>query len=320
MSSARYLAETVLILSFQIGLGALVLGLLAPALRRHPRLEHGLWLLLVLKCCLPPVIPRPPIFGSEQLLASSVTWIDDDAVLSVEFVPDRLYRFLQWPLPPSRPALAMQVRNSTRLLVVLGLGWLVGCLVLAGLSLTRILRLRSGWGPVPVATGEAARRLAARMGLRQVPDLRTSDRCAGPGCVGLFRPTVLLPPAVVNSVNADQLQLILAHELAQHDMLRDQFANYLRVTTLGWSGDWAWIGLSDAEVEGTFVWLDGQPLVTDAWHFDEPNHIETSDDYVHYWRKPGQYKTEPLFTWNDASDRGLRGDITGRMGMFLEYE
>ncbi len=59
-----------------------------------------------------------------------------------------------------------------------------------------------------------------------------------------------------------------------------------------------WIGLTDKDVEGTFVWVTGDPLVYSNWGGDEPNNNATGEDYAHIFgpdedRAPG---------WNDAPD------------------
>ncbi len=49
--------------------------------------------------------------------------------------------------------------------------------------------------------------------LRLAPRILVSDRLASPVCFGVFRPTILLPRALVKSATPDQLRWVLAHEL-----------------------------------------------------------------------------------------------------------
>ena len=61
---------------------------------------------------------------------------------------------------------------------------------------------------------ERHRELARRLGLRRTPDLLVTDAVSSPLLLGLGRPAVLLPPAVVDGYAAAEQDAILAHELA----------------------------------------------------------------------------------------------------------
>lgn len=55
--------------------------------------------------------------------------------------------------------------------------------------------------------------------------------------------------------------------------------------------DRAWIGLNDLAVEGTFEWINGEPLSYTEWNMDEPNDSGGIEDCGEI-RQPG---------WNDLS-------------------
>jgi uncharacterized protein (TIGR03435 family) len=103
--------------------------------------------------------------------------------------------------------------------------WSVGVLLLSlrllvGGAEVRALR-RSG-----EAADEALRalvaRLAGRMGISRAVQVITSARPESPSVIGWLRPVVLIPPAALMGLTADQLEAVLAHELAhirRHDYL-----------------------------------------------------------------------------------------------------
>ena len=62
----------------------------------------------------------------------------------------------------------------------------------------------------------------------------------------------------------------------------------------------AWIGLSDRDVEGAFVWVDGQPLTYSHWAEGEPNDTGGIEDCAHLWTDG---------TWNDRPCDDLLGFV-----------
>lgn len=104
------------------------------------------------------------------------------------------------------------------------LGWLAGC----GLMTLRFLRqwLGARWLVARCRVVEDAHLLAlvARLrdvlGLRQAVRVLCGEHISGPCVFGLITPKLLLPPALLLGVPVEQLEAILAHELA-HIRRRD---------------------------------------------------------------------------------------------------
>ena len=109
--------------------------------------------------------------------------------------------------------------------------WLIGVLALS-------LRSLGGWWLIQrlraTANVEAAapvlasfRRISAALGLRRPALLRVSSAIAGPVTVGALRALVLLPLSAATSLGPDELEVVLAHELA-HVRRADFFWNLVQ--------------------------------------------------------------------------------------------
>lgn len=109
--------------------------------------------------------------------------------------------------------------------------WLAGVfacslrLVLAGAH-AAVLRRRSDAEEGPIAATVV--RLANRIGVRRFVSVRISIRTSSPATLGLLRPVILLPPAVALGVTPQQLEALLAHELA-HIRRHDYLINLLQM-------------------------------------------------------------------------------------------
>lgn len=72
--------------------------------------------------------------------------------------------------------------------------------------------------------------------------------------------------------------------------INDADENDWIVSTFG-GNELFWIGLTDQEQEGTFLWTNGDPFTYDNWNGGEPNDA-TEEEWVHInWGGPGG--------WND---------------------
>jgi beta-lactamase regulating signal transducer with metallopeptidase domain len=109
--------------------------------------------------------------------------------------------------------------------------WLAGVLALSLRSLGGwwlIQRLRATANVEASAAVLASfRRISAAMGLRRPVLLRVSSAIAGPVTVGALRALVLLPLSAATSLGPDELEVVLAHELA-HVRRADFFWNLVQ--------------------------------------------------------------------------------------------
>ncbi len=146
------------------------------------------------------------------------------------------------PLPPSlaTPAIAM-----TGLATLLGSIWLAGAIAVFSLIAWRRVRFlqllrRAGRVENPAYETILAS-LRRRLRLRGRVRLIVTEQLVGPAVLGLIRPTVLLPRAVVEGKSAEELELILAHEL-MHIRRGDLWFGLLRsvVELLWWFHPLVW--------------------------------------------------------------------------------
>jgi beta-lactamase regulating signal transducer with metallopeptidase domain len=122
-------------------------------------------------------------------------------------------------------------RGAEPLLPALMLGWLVGVTILS-------LRLLTGWLWIQrlrtrgvSAADDTCRRMAARLARRlhiaRAVTLLESTLVDVPTVVGFIKPVVLLPASVLAGLSTQQLEAILAHELA-HIRRHDYLVNLLQ--------------------------------------------------------------------------------------------
>ncbi|HJV48370.1 MAG TPA: M56 family metallopeptidase, partial [Geothrix sp.] len=183
---------------------------------RSPRLRYGLACLVLAGMITTPVL----------------TWHQ----LGRTSVPHRIVVASQgdWPLEPGggRPALPVAANDSSTRTwegffpVVVGV-WLLGVATMS-------LRLAGGWAwlqwlrrrpdTVPAADDLQLRllRLCQRMSLVSNIRILLCEKVPGPTVMGWLRPVILLPPAALLGMPPDQMELVLAHELAH--ILRHDFA------------------------------------------------------------------------------------------------
>ncbi len=108
--------------------------------------------------------------------------------------------------------------------------WLAGMLVLSirpliGWRATRSLRSR-GRSSVSDSIAAATKRVAERLGVRRVIEVAQSSLVEVPTMIGWLKPLVLLPASAVSGLSVQQLEAVIAHELAhvrRHDYLVNLF-------------------------------------------------------------------------------------------------
>ncbi len=115
--------------------------------------------------------------------------------------------------PAARPAVSWLARAEGWALPVWSLGVLLLSIRLVW-GAGQIYGLRRRGEPATGAVLEMVERLAARMGVRRPVAVWISRLADGPSVVGWMRPLILLPSATLLGLTPQQLEAVLAHELA----------------------------------------------------------------------------------------------------------
>ena len=183
-----WLASLKLVLAL-MPLPALPLALLPPQERVPTEIVHTASTAAALPAIVAPAVALRP--------ASEMRTVSDRAAGAVDIIP--------W------------------LAVVIVL-WLAGIGVQAVQLLSSLRRLRRvAAESVALGTEDTvvARRIADGLGLRRIPEIRVSDEIDSPQVVGLRRPVMLLPSAVITTFTPNERAMTLCHELVhvrRHDL------------------------------------------------------------------------------------------------------
>ncbi len=150
------------------------------------------------------MLPELPVLGTDDPLSAST---------GSQFPPERFDQFRIW-LRPWVPFLTC--------------AWLVGVVALSIRLLVSWLQVqRLQCQGIQSAREEHLQllgRLATRLGIRRTVQLLESVIVEVPTVIGWLKPVILLPVASINSLTVQQLEAILAHELAHIPSTPEQLA------------------------------------------------------------------------------------------------
>jgi beta-lactamase regulating signal transducer with metallopeptidase domain len=202
---------------------ALIAALVSPWIRR-PTVVHGMWLLVVLRLLVPPVIeigllPSPPVVRGQDLIPGTGPWIHVQEVSAGGSAPAE-----PQPHPLSVP------------LVVWGLG-AMGVTVLGTIRTRRLVRLLADGRPGDAELRSRIEAAATTLGVRRPPRVRIVPKGIPPMVwAGMGRATLVLPQDLIDRLAGPQVQALIAHELA-HLKRRDhwtRFAEFSAVVLFWW--------------------------------------------------------------------------------------
>jgi len=201
---------------------SLALALVAWAVQstgKRPGCAHLLWLLVLVKLVTPPLVTVPVI---------TVPRIEAAVPVIPAFESAGVPHSESAAMPVVTPSATPWWGHTNQALALL---WLFGSACVLIWSLARIYRFNRLLGmasePAPQGLRATAAELAGRLGLTNVPSIRLTSARISPmvwwvgGSVRVF-----LPAGLPCAMDAAELRLILAHELA-HVRRRDHFARWL---------------------------------------------------------------------------------------------
>lgn len=85
-----------------------------------------------------------------------------------------------------------------------------------------------------------------------------------------------------------------AHLVSIHDPAENQFVFSHFVQ----NSNWSWLGGTDEDAEGTWIWASGEPWAFEAWNPGEPNNLNETEHYLTYF-------DTVTIGWNDVPDMAL---------------
>ena len=223
--------------SWQVGLLVCLIAVLTFLLRgASARLRYGLWLLVLLKIFLPTTLSVSWGVGHWGVTPfAALTKATSDAV---EPVADESGEIGQKSLSiGERVADVLSGGSPTLSLAAVTFAvWAVGCVALwlaVGWRYWRLTQTTNTMrqideGPVRIEI----ERLAEQLAMRSAPEVYATEQSVSPMLIGVFSPKIVLPESFLNRLSADELQMILAHELV-HWRSRDTWVGWLQVFVQG---------------------------------------------------------------------------------------
>ena len=201
--------------TWQVGLLVCLIAVLTFLLRgASARLRYGLWLLVLVKIFLPTTLSVSWGVGHWCVTPlAALTKATNDAVAES---PNGLAGMNQ-ALEERVAAVLSGGSQSFSLAAVMLAIWAAGCIALwlaVGWRYWRLTQTTNSMrqideGPVRIEL----ERLAERFAIRTAPAVFATEQSISPMLIGVIAPKIVLPESFLSRLSADELQMILAHEL-----------------------------------------------------------------------------------------------------------
>ena len=190
---------------------------------KHQNITHLLWLLVIAKLVTPPIVSAPVVVMPDLLVTSPAVSLElpasAESMQSFSGAQSEEASERQSTAIFPTALLSMFSVHSNGFIRVVGFVWLVGSGLLAAWSLMRIVQFHrlmnraSEEGSTELQG--AAQRIAKSLGLASAPQVLTTRAHLSPMTWWSGgRVKVILSDALLENLTADQLDHVLAHELA----------------------------------------------------------------------------------------------------------
>ncbi len=218
-STASWWAAWMIDMSWQVVVVIAVVALLSWLLRkRSATLRYALWMVVLLRLVVPTDFAFPTGWGWWLRPAQQTTVLASNVDHAEEVqVSGQAGRTGNSSHVESEPAAVHSETSSLSWSVLLMLGWLGIVIARLGMLLTAALQIRVWVARARLIADEQLHRLlddsCRRVGIRRTVRLRNSEACTTPLVVGNWRPVILLPSSVIESLGPDEMKSVLIHEL-----------------------------------------------------------------------------------------------------------
>ncbi len=205
-------------LFWQVTVVAIVVGVITRLFcRKRPHLAYALWVLVIIKFLTPPVWSSPVgVFSWVETYRSSAS-TNPAATSRPPATRSVLGEQLHESRPQSSPTHADPPEHRWRAPTLLGGLWVGGAMVCVAIIVAKWvachLLLRRSQRPVATGLAESLGELSERLGVRRKVRVLVTSKPLGPAVWGLYRPTLLLPEALISERSLKHIELLLAHEL-----------------------------------------------------------------------------------------------------------
>ena len=230
-----------------------VLVMLATRVWRNPFAAHVLWMLVLVKFVTPPMVEMPfsiPPISLQTDRQHPQTPTDADSLLAAdpplaEPLAEQVY--VASPVDANSASELMDSESESqqasqvlaRVGVVIAVLWLGGCilkLLVVALRLWRFDALVRGSPQAPAEIAARVAKVCREVGIKRLPDVRTTDATIAPLVWSfLRRPVLVLPGNLLRELGEAEQATIFAHELS-HMSRRDYWVRWLEsiVSILYW--------------------------------------------------------------------------------------
>lgn len=216
--------------SIQLAVLAFIVSIITRVFHRAPAsVRYALWMLVLIKVFIPPVIQLPSEFGFWQMTAKP----GDAAVMSVHTNKAATSKHSNDSvLTADKPTVgeyAAKLLSTPSARTFICHFWILGaslmCLLLSARRLYQSRLMRRLY-PADPRLSDILAECAANIGVHRLPKIGLSERVPTPMLVGTAHPVILLPFDIGQSCSESDLRAMFLHELA-HMKRRDMVGVWL---------------------------------------------------------------------------------------------